>query len=114
MVKRSTLLVLVALLVPAASAQAKTCADYPNQAAAQVAHDTVDADGDGIYCESLPCPCLKPGETPTLPAVPSLGISIALGHVTKRQNCRVHNGLPDHRCTPGARYSRVTRKQVCR
>jgi hypothetical protein len=24
--------------------------------------DTRDADGDGIYCESLPCPCLKPGE----------------------------------------------------
>jgi endonuclease YncB( thermonuclease family) len=24
--------------------------------------DTRDADGDGIYCEALPCPCLKPGE----------------------------------------------------
>src|SRR5213078_1104283 len=23
--------------------------------------DTRDADGDGIYCEDLPCPCLKPG-----------------------------------------------------
>jgi hypothetical protein len=39
---------------PAVSA---TCADYPNQKAAQEAADTVDADGDGIYCESLPCPC---------------------------------------------------------
>ena len=29
----------------------------PNQSAAQAAADTVDADGDGIYCESLPCPC---------------------------------------------------------
>jgi hypothetical protein len=36
---------------------AATCADYPNQAAAQRAGDTRDADGDGIYCESLPCPC---------------------------------------------------------
>jgi hypothetical protein len=36
---------------------AATCADYPNQAAAQLAGDTRDADGDGIYCESLPCPC---------------------------------------------------------
>jgi hypothetical protein len=36
---------------------AATCADYPNQAAAQAAGDTRDADGDGIYCESLPCPC---------------------------------------------------------
>jgi hypothetical protein len=36
---------------------ASNCADYPNQAAAQRAADTRDADGDGIYCESLPCPC---------------------------------------------------------
>src|SRR4051794_23160793 len=36
---------------------AATCSDYPNQGAAQRAADTRDADGDGIYCESLPCPC---------------------------------------------------------
>jgi hypothetical protein len=36
---------------------AATCTDYPNQAAAQQAADTRDADGDGIYCEDLPCPC---------------------------------------------------------
>jgi hypothetical protein len=36
---------------------AATCADYPNQAAAQHAGETRDSDGDGIYCESLPCPC---------------------------------------------------------
>lgn len=41
---------------------AATCSDFPNQAAAQRAHNTRDADGDGIYCESLPCPCLKPGQ----------------------------------------------------
>ena len=52
----------LALLVGASSAQAATCSDYPNQAAAQRAADTRDADGDGIYCESLPCPCLKPGD----------------------------------------------------
>lgn len=34
---------------------AAVCADFPNQAAAQRAANTVDADGDGIYCESLPC-----------------------------------------------------------
>lgn len=45
------------------------CADFPNQAAAQRAANTVDADGDGIYCESLPCPCLKPGAP--LPPVPT-------------------------------------------
>ena len=43
----------------AAPASARTCSDYPNQAAAQRAADTRDADGDGIYCESLPCPCSK-------------------------------------------------------
>jgi hypothetical protein len=36
---------------------AATCSDHPNQAAAQRAADTRDPDGDGIYCESLPCPC---------------------------------------------------------
>ena len=70
-----TLIVVVALfgaLAPAAAARSldaapiahvsAVCADYPNQAAAQRAADTVDGDGDGIYCESLPCPCLKPGD----------------------------------------------------
>lgn len=46
----------------APAAQAATCADYETQAEAQRAADTRDADGDGIYCESLPCPCLKPGD----------------------------------------------------
>jgi hypothetical protein len=36
---------------------AATCSDYPNQKAAQEAADTRDGDGDGIYCEDLPCPC---------------------------------------------------------
>jgi hypothetical protein len=67
--------VLAALTVSALGAVpstsfAATCADYPNQAAAQTAGDTRDADGDGIYCESLPCPCstARPG-SPT-PAPP--------------------------------------------
>jgi hypothetical protein len=59
---------------PVAHASA-VCADYPNQAAAQRAADTIDADGDGIYCESLPCPCLKPGApappAPTPTAIPT-------------------------------------------
>jgi hypothetical protein len=40
---------------------AATCSDYSNQRDAQRNKDTRDADGNGIYCESLPCPCLKPG-----------------------------------------------------
>ena len=49
---------------PASSPQATsatTCSDHPNQAAPQRAADTRDPDGDGLYCESLPCPCLAPG-----------------------------------------------------
>ena len=41
-------------------ASAATCADYATQADAQRAADTRDPDGDGIYCESLPCPCATP------------------------------------------------------
>lgn len=52
------LLAAAALLVLSAQpAQAATCSDYTTQAAAQFAGDTIDADHDGIYCESLPCPC---------------------------------------------------------
>lgn len=51
----------IAALAWPAGAQAATCSDYSNQADAQRAADTRDADGDGIYCEALPCPCLKPG-----------------------------------------------------
>ena len=43
-------------------AHAATCGEYANQAAAQHAQDTRDADGDGIYCESLTCSCAKPGD----------------------------------------------------
>ena len=50
----------VALGLGASPAVAVTCADFPNQAAAQAAANTADPDGDGIYCESLPCPCAGP------------------------------------------------------
>jgi hypothetical protein len=82
--KHGLLFALMALVAwPAASAAtatdgpvahaAATCADHPNQASAQTAKDTRDADGDGIYCETLPCPCLPPdpragsGGTPPAP-----------------------------------------------
>lgn len=51
-----------------APAQAATCSDYDTQAQAQRAADTRDADRDGIYCEALPCPCLKPGGGGSEPA----------------------------------------------
>lgn len=40
-----------------APASAATCANYATQQAAQDAKDTYDGDGDGIFCETLPCPC---------------------------------------------------------
>lgn len=55
------LVIVVGLLGLPASASAATCADYDNQADAQRAADTRDGDGDGIYCEALPCPCARPG-----------------------------------------------------
>lgn len=57
---RTTLLViavLIGLALLPGSASAAVCADYATQADAQTAADTRDADGDGIYCEGLPCPC---------------------------------------------------------
>jgi hypothetical protein len=39
---------------PVARVAASVCADYSDQAAAQQAADTRDADGDGIYCVISP------------------------------------------------------------
>jgi hypothetical protein len=75
---RATFLVIAALtvlaLVPSA-ASAAVCADFSNQAAAQAAANTVDADHDGVYCESLPCPCShgnapSPSPNPLPPTAP--------------------------------------------
>lgn len=44
------------------SAAAATCSDHATQAAAQTAKDTRDGDGDGRYCEDLPCPCAGPAD----------------------------------------------------
>jgi hypothetical protein len=83
---------------------AATCADYSNQAAAQQAADTRDADGDGVYCESLPCPCSTAaggggggGATPAPTAKPKPKSCVNTGHVqpigfskTKYPNIRKH------------------------
>ena len=73
-----TAVVLLGLAIPVAAIArpfggpsahaAAICSDFPNQAAAQAAANTVDADHDGIYCESLPCPCAYPGAPPSTPA----------------------------------------------
>jgi hypothetical protein len=52
-------LLALAIALPAA-APAATCSQHATQAEAQQAADTTDADSDGVYCESLPCPCAGP------------------------------------------------------
>jgi hypothetical protein len=102
---------------------AATCADYSNQAAAQKAKDTRDADHDGIYCESLPCPCSTAagsgsgGSHHSTPEAttrrPRLGPSVTLGPVRRRTGCHVRGPLPDADCTPGATFKYVTKREVC-
>lgn len=65
MLGRAVVVAVAAVLVWPAVGNAATCSDYDNQADAQRAADTRDADGDGVYCESLPCPCLRPGQGDT-------------------------------------------------
>jgi len=70
---KTTLLVLAALIAIAllpSTAVAATCADYTTQAEAQRAGDTRDADGDGVLCEALPCPCLGAGSSSPPPPPP--------------------------------------------
>ena len=76
------------------------CSDFATQADAQRAANTRDGDGDGVYCESLPCPCLKKGatkptETPS-PSNPEAGCEKPSGiqqigfSATKYPNIRRH------------------------
>jgi hypothetical protein len=134
---RFVLLVLIAVasaMVGGASTQARphahaaaTCADHSTQQAAQNAADTRDADGDGIYCEDLPCPCSPQwhaqhggggGSTP--PPAPSpqprLGPSVTFHRPLRTTPChtRDHGRLPDPACTPGAYYKGATRTVICR
>ncbi|MBV9194637.1 MAG: hypothetical protein JO168_10880 [Solirubrobacterales bacterium] len=51
-------------------------------------------------------PAARPGGLPTQ--------AQALGPVTKHQGCRVHDGLPDAACTPGAVFTDVSSAVLCR
>ena len=94
----------------ASSSSGGRCSDFSTQADAQRAANTRDADGDGVYCESLPCPCSKKGgskSTPTAaPNNPEAGCAKPSGiqqigfSATKYPNIRrhfldaVHQGWP--------------------
>lgn len=58
---------LIALALVPSGASAATCSDFSNQSDAQNAANTRDADSDGQYCESLPCPCASDGPGGTTP-----------------------------------------------
>ena len=67
-----------ALALMPSTAFGVACSSFPNQAAAQAAANTRDPDGDGVYCESLPCPCStatsgggSSSPTPVAPADPA-------------------------------------------
>jgi hypothetical protein len=125
---KSTLLVVAALIAVASlpsPASAATCSDYGTQAEAQRAADTRDADSDGIYCESLPCPCLKSGTSTAPPPAPpgapppassgiSPGRSISFGRRTRTGGCRIRGPLPDRRCAPGAYFKNADRAHICK
>jgi hypothetical protein len=119
--------VLVSIGVPAPIADAATCADYPNQAAAQRAADTRDADGDGIYCENLPCPCSSatggsggsPARKPKTPATDPMLQRVGASHTLapgrrKGSGCHVRGPLPDRACTPGAVFSKARTSLICK
>jgi hypothetical protein len=89
---------------------ARTCADYQNQRDAQLNKDTRDADGDGIYCESLPCPCLKPSSGSKPP--PSSSPPAGQGPALFKGRCK-RSRLPDYGCTPATVFKNVTVDQIC-
>lgn len=78
---------------PASAALDRDCADFPTQAAAQNYYngqvgdpDGLDADGNGLACESNPCPCIGRGgggnPTPTPPPPPPPSVFRETGNVT--------------------------------
>ena len=102
---------------PAAAAR---CADFPNQAAAQAAADTRDANGNGVYCETLPCPCSAAagrtsGGSPATPSSPG-DRSATVQAQPASGSCRMRGSgvtaLPDPRCTPGATNPAVTTRTL--
>jgi hypothetical protein len=80
---------------------AATCSQYSNQAEAQQAADTRDADGDGVYCESLPCPCAGPKTTHTRRSAP----------VHRRRSCSLPRAVQSIRFS-ASRYPNIREHMV--
>jgi Deoxyribonuclease NucA/NucB len=123
-----TLVVLAAAVAlvaagPSIAHAAPTCADYANQAQAQRAADTRDPDGDGLYCESLPCPCSGTASVPATCLLPA-GVQRIVFSARRYPNVRRHfraalrRGEPRrlvlNRSGAGARRDRLLRGYATR
>lgn len=93
---RLFLATVVVLLAAPSVSHAARCSDFSNQAAAQQAANTKDADGDGIYCESLPCPCSRGGSSggggggqANRPRKPKVSLSEKRRHKLERPTWRI-------------------------
>jgi endonuclease YncB( thermonuclease family) len=80
-----------AMAAPPSSAADRDCSDFDNQRQAQNYFidrggprrdpDRLDADGNGVACESLPCPCSRAGARPR-PQPPRRRAQTVRAHVT--------------------------------
>ncbi len=75
---------------------AATCASYADQAQAQRAADTADADGDGVFCESLPCPCSAASGRSDRPVAPAAQCVSAPDVVTVAISSTRYPAVLDH------------------
>jgi hypothetical protein len=93
----------------------RNCSDFANQSRAQDYFislggpssdpDRLDADHDGVACQSLPCPC-RAGKPPIVEPPTGRGPALFKGRCARGR-------LPDYHCTPGTSFSTVTARQVC-
>jgi hypothetical protein len=108
------------LWTPSALALVATLAFGPHVASTKSATAVLPTQcGLNINFDSLPCPCLKPGETgPSSPASqpprPKLGRPLTIAPRTKTSGCRLRGHLPDPACTPGGYFPGATRSVICR
>lgn len=77
-----------------------TCNHYATQADAQRAAAATDRDGDGVYCETLPCPCA--GGPPS--SIPSP--TAAAPRATTPRTCRRPSGV-QHIAMSRTRYPNI-------
>jgi Excalibur calcium-binding domain len=117
----ASLTVALGEFAPAARAADRDCADFSSQRAAQDYFiskggpasdpDRLDADHDGVACESNPCPC---GRTPAAQPRPRAAPRPRPRPLPSLFTGRCHRGVtPDRHCTPGAVAPGVDAQTLC-